>query len=89
MSLHRLVRQNGGRIVFCEVDPTVAEVFRVSHLESLFDFVRDRTTALRAIVDHPGPDKQPVEHDPDRPRPNRPRPGLSRLRRRSSEADPH
>jgi anti-anti-sigma factor len=92
MALHRLVRQNGGRIVFCEVDPTVSEVFRASKLESLFDFVADRATAVRAIVDHPGADKaerKPPETDPDKPQ-NPPRTGgISRLRRRNSESDPH
>ena len=91
MALHRLVRQNGGRIVFSDVSPTVAEVFRASKLESLFDFVPDRAAALRAIIDHPGADKadrKPIEKDPDRPQ-NPPRSGISRLRRRNSESDPH
>jgi anti-anti-sigma factor len=89
MALHRLVRQNGGRIVFSDVSPTVAEVFRVSKLESLFDFVPDRAAALRAIIDHPGTDKQPIEKGPDRPPQNTPLTGLSRLRRRNSQSDPH
>lgn len=89
MALHRLVRQNGGRIVFSDVSPTVAEVFRVSKLESLFEFVPDRATALRAIIDHPGTDKQPIEKGPDRPPQNAPLTGLSRLRRRNSQSDPH
>ncbi len=48
VALHRIVRPNGGRIVFCNVDPTVAEVFRASQLESLFEFVADRDAAYRA-----------------------------------------
>jgi anti-anti-sigma factor len=90
-ALHRLVRQNDGRIVFSDVSPSVFEVFRVSHLESLFDFVPDRAAALRAIIDHPGEDKadrEPLEKDPDRPQ-NAPRTGISRLRRRNPESDPH
>jgi anti-anti-sigma factor len=51
VALQRLVRSKGGRIVFCEVDPTVAEVFRASKLDSLFEFVVDRPAALRAISD--------------------------------------
>ncbi len=79
MALHRLVRQNGGRIVFCDVDPAVVEVFRASKLEALFEFVADRETALRAIIDHPGEDKaerKPVEKEPDRG-PNAPRSGIT------------
>ena len=90
MALHRLVRQNGGRIVFCDVDPTVAEVFRASKLESLFDFVADRAAALSAIVDHPGADKASASlSEKEADRAQNPRPGISRLRRRTPESDPH
>src|SRR6516162_1118188 len=51
VALQRLVRTNGGRILFCNVDPTVSEVFRASKLDSLFEFVADRPTALRVITD--------------------------------------
>jgi anti-anti-sigma factor len=90
VALHRIVRPNGGRIVFCNVDPTVAEVFRASKLESLFEFVADRDAAYRAINERPtgqpanrrtdGPDKTAV----DRP-PAPVRPGVVRLRRRSHD----
>jgi anti-anti-sigma factor len=53
VALHRIVRSSGGRIVFCNVDPTVAEVFRASNLESLFEFVTDRDAACRAINERP------------------------------------
>jgi anti-anti-sigma factor len=86
VALHRLVRQNGGRIIFSDVDPTVAEVFRASKLESLFEFFADRAAAIRAISEHPGANHteghKPVEKDPTRPQ-NPPRSGLSRLRRRT------
>ncbi len=51
VALQRDVRSNGGRIVICNVDPTVAEVFRASKLDALFEFVADRTAAVRAILD--------------------------------------
>ena len=54
VSLHRMVRQHGGRIVFCNVEPTVTEVFRTSKLDSLFSFESDREAALRAVREHPG-----------------------------------
>src|SRR5262249_6389056 len=56
VALHRMVRQKGGRIVFCNVEPTVAEVFRASKLESLFEFVADRDAAVSAVSQRPGPD---------------------------------
>jgi anti-anti-sigma factor len=51
VALQRDVRSNGGRILICNVDPTVAEVFRASKLDALFEFVADRTAAVRAILD--------------------------------------
>jgi anti-anti-sigma factor len=46
MAMHRLAKHNGGCLIFCNVDPTVLEVFRVSKLEPLFDFVADRPAAV-------------------------------------------
>lgn len=88
VALHRLVRQHGGRIVFCNVDPTVSEVFRASKLESLFGFESDRDAALHAI--HEPPSSEPGEKDAQRPerRSSGPVPGLSRLRRRTSDPNP-
>jgi anti-anti-sigma factor len=85
VALHRIVRQHGGRIVFCNVDPTVSEVFRASKLESLFGFESDREAALRAVREHPS--SEPGDPESPRPaqRPAAPRPGLPRLRRRGSE----
>jgi anti-anti-sigma factor len=53
VALHRLARQNGGRLVFCNVDPTVYEVLRASKLEALFEFAADRTAALAAVKERP------------------------------------
>jgi anti-anti-sigma factor len=91
VALHRMVRQNGGRILFCNVDPTVAEVFRASKLEPLFGFVTDRSAALRAIREPAAADpndRKPAEKDPSRPDrpPNPPRTGLTRLRRRNQDS---
>lgn len=40
------MKRAGARILFCNLDPTVFEVFRVSHLDSLFSFVADKPSAL-------------------------------------------
>jgi anti-anti-sigma factor len=50
VALHRVARAKGGRLIFCNVDPTVFEVFRVSKLEPLFVFVPDRPAALARAV---------------------------------------
>jgi anti-anti-sigma factor len=62
VALQRMVRHGGGRFLFCNVDPTVSEVFRASKLESLFEFVPDRPSAVRAIVD--GQTAEPVKKPP-------------------------
>jgi anti-anti-sigma factor len=51
VALQRQVRGKGGRIIFCNVDPTVTEVFRASKLDSLFEFVADRDAAVKAITE--------------------------------------
>jgi anti-anti-sigma factor len=88
VALHRIVRQQGGRIVFCEVDATVSEVFRASKLESLFGFEPDREAALRAVRENTRSESRESEPGRPAPRPSPPRPGLSRLRRRTSEPGP-
>ena len=81
VALQRLVRSKGGRIVFCEVDPTVTEVFRASKLESLFEFVSNRSAAIRAITDGPPrlPDRKPVDPNPT---------DVSKSPQRAGEPDP-
>jgi anti-anti-sigma factor len=54
LAINRSARQQGGRMVFCNVDPSVYEVFRVSKLVSLFQFETDVPAALAAL-DQPPP----------------------------------
>ncbi|OJW15851.1 MAG: hypothetical protein BGO49_09640 [Planctomycetales bacterium 71-10] len=83
VALQRSARQNGGRVVFCHVDPTVAEVFRASKLDKLFEFVADRDAAAAAVRRGEAP--APAEPESAPPRPAGPTPGgLSRLRRKRS-----
>ncbi|MDR3632811.1 MAG: STAS domain-containing protein [Isosphaeraceae bacterium] len=49
VTLQKLIRQHGGRVFFCNVDPHVHESFRVSRLVSLFVFFADRDAALAAV----------------------------------------
>jgi anti-anti-sigma factor len=92
VALHRSARQNGGRLVFCQVDPTVAEVFRASQLERLFEFVADRDAGIAAAnrpPADPAADGITQEIIADRPRPASPvQGGLSRLRRKKPASDP-
>ena len=52
VALHRIARPKNGRLVFCNVDPTVFEVFKVSKLDALFTFCPDRAAAIHE-VNHP------------------------------------
>ena len=52
VTLQRLVRQSGGQIIFCNVDPMVYEVFRISKLDAMFVFVSDRPAALAMAARH-------------------------------------
>jgi anti-anti-sigma factor len=92
VALQRVVRSRGGRMLFCNVDPTVAEVFRASKLDSLFEFIGDRAAAVRAIAEGvsagPGVRKGPPDDlsQPDQP-PRAGRPGGGPLRRRSQRPE--
>jgi anti-anti-sigma factor len=90
VTLQKWIRQNGGQIIFCRVDPTIREVFRISRLDSMFQFVDDRPAALAlaARLDGEGPKPaaaapEPIAAPPSRPAPPR-NPGSGNLLRRSS-----
>lgn len=89
VALQRSARQNGGRVVFCHVDPTVVEVFRASKLDKLFEFVDDREAGLAAIArGEPAAVAKPADDgEPPVPRPAVADP-LSRLRRRRPASEP-
>jgi anti-anti-sigma factor len=46
VTLQKLARSKGGTIIFCNVEPMVQEVFRISKLDALFEFATDRPAAL-------------------------------------------
>jgi anti-anti-sigma factor len=92
VAMQRLARQNGGRLVFCNVDPTVSEVFRASKLDTLFEFVPDRPAALQAIKDRPTAlpgERKPADGEPARhDKPTIPgRAGKGPLRRRNRDPE--
>ncbi|WP_068418724.1 STAS domain-containing protein [Planctomyces sp. SH-PL62] len=91
VALQRTARQNGGRVVFCHVEPTVHEVFRASNIDKLFEFVADRDSAIEAIergeVEAPPKPAEAAEPTPARrsgPASDR----LERIRRKRSASEP-
>jgi anti-anti-sigma factor len=91
VAIHRLARQRGGRVILCNVDPTVREVLRASKLDVLFEFAGDRASALasarQAAPAHGNNQKPTVEHGaaPAEKPPLAPRPMHAPLRRRLSD----
>jgi anti-anti-sigma factor len=75
VGIQRLARSKNGRVIFCNVDPTVFEVFRVSKLDPLFSFVSDRAEAL--ALARRGDSAPAAKADGPRPEPAaaRPSPG--------------
>lgn len=72
VALHRVARPKGGRLIFCNVEPTVTEAFRASKLEPLFEFVADRAAAIESVArgePATGPGKAVPDGTPDKPRP--------------------
>jgi anti-anti-sigma factor len=90
VAIHRLARQRGGRLMLCNVDPTVKEVLRASKLDVLFEFAGDRASALLRVKE--GPPAALTDQDaareatspPEKP-PFAKRPGLAPLRRPSHD----
>jgi anti-anti-sigma factor len=68
LGMNRVARQNGGRVVFCRVDPSVYEVFRISQLVPLFIFVPDIASALALVNSEPAaPGERAAEPAPAAP----------------------
>lgn len=88
VALQRTARQNGGRVVFCQVDPTVAEVFRASKLDKLFEFTADRESGLAAIArGEPAAADKAGDPSGSTPSPAKSPDPLNRLRRRRSATE--
>jgi len=63
LALNKLARQGEGRMVFCNVDPTVFEVFRVSKLVPLFTFEADVASALALLASPQAPRDERAAQD--------------------------
>ena len=77
LGLRKLAQGKGGRIVFCNVEANVFEVFRVSKLEPLFLFAADRDAALKRLAD-------PINEETVPPQPSKPPATPGALRRPKS-----
>lgn len=48
--VQRVVRERGGALLLCEVDPLVRSVFEACQLDKHFHFVRDFDEAARTLI---------------------------------------
>ena len=85
LALLRMARQHGGRVIFCNVDENVFEVFRISKLSPMFAFVEDRPAAL-ALASGPPEEETPAppKEAPAKPAGPRPDGPLRRNRKENS-----
>ena len=75
------IRRAGARVVFCNVDPNVLEVFRVSKLDPLFLFAPDKPAAI-ALAKQPADGPDPFAKP--KPKPEAKPSGPAPLRRRKA-----
>lgn len=80
LNIQREIRQHGGkdRVIFCNLDPGVREVFRVTRIEPLFRFEPDRPAALALAQSAETPSDGELAAAPPKP-PSGPPPGSSPL----------
>jgi anti-sigma B factor antagonist len=49
ITLNKKVQASGGRLVLCNIDPQIREVFEITRLDKLFTIRRDEQEALQAF----------------------------------------
>jgi anti-anti-sigma factor len=49
LTLHKHVCEDGGKLVLCNIQPTIADVFRITRLDNVFDIVSSRAEALAQV----------------------------------------
>lgn len=49
VDLWRRLKETGGKLVICGINPQLTRVFRITHLDKLFTFYPDKQTAISGI----------------------------------------
>jgi anti-sigma B factor antagonist len=49
ITLHKKVQANGGKLVLCNIDPQIYEVFEITRLDKLFKIKKDEQEALQSF----------------------------------------
>jgi anti-sigma B factor antagonist len=48
----RRMKEYNGRLMICGINPQLMRVFRITHLDRIFEFSDDPASAVRAIKNH-------------------------------------
>jgi anti-sigma B factor antagonist len=49
ITLHKRVREAGGQLRLCNIQPTISEVFKITRLDEIFQICRDQNQAMVSI----------------------------------------
>ena len=49
ITLNKKLQQAGGRLILCNIDPQIYEVFEITKLNKLFTIVKDEQTGLQSF----------------------------------------
>lgn len=49
ITLNKKVNASGGKLILCNIDPTIYEVFEITKLNRLFNIQKEEQTALQAF----------------------------------------
>jgi len=49
LTLHKHMHEDEGKLVLCNIQPTIADVFRITRLDNVFDIVSSRAEAFAHI----------------------------------------
>ncbi len=49
ITLHKRIREGGGQLRLCNIQPTISEVFKITRLDEIFQLCRDQSEAIASI----------------------------------------
>jgi len=49
ITLNKKLQQNGGKLILCNIDPQILEVFEITKLDKFFKIVKEEQAALQAF----------------------------------------
>ena len=50
LTIRQMLEKLGGKMVICGIDPKLYRVFKITNLQSVFEFFDDRTSAVESFI---------------------------------------